>query len=192
MLFVSLKRSLYLPNTLQLVFEIRLPNSKVVFMSLDVGFEKDERAIIIADATKFLSLWRSNPYGTHNNIANGNPFLWKQDYKFKHAEEGFSAGEENPVPLASIHFQVGKTYKKFCNLIWSINTIQYVSFTDGVTRTIWLLSNKCFAFPIVCGIKESNSFHSAVSVSGCKLYRVIDLVDELALGKKRCLFSREV
>ena len=59
------------------------------------------------------------------------------DDKYRWAVDGFAQGPRNPVPLAE-----AGAYRDLnsCRL--------HLSFTNGVTRTFWLLANRCPAFPV--------------------------------------------
>jgi hypothetical protein len=58
------------------------------------------------------------------------------DTKFHHAAAGFAEGERNPVPLARVSLD-------------RVNGDTTVRFSDGVTRTLWLLAHNVAAFPVV-------------------------------------------
>ena len=82
------------------IFSVPLPDREPVFMSVaETPYENEKRGVVIVDAGKFLKLWRADPYKHHQEIAEGTPATWRQDYKFKHAVKGFSYGFTNPVPL---------------------------------------------------------------------------------------------
>jgi hypothetical protein len=115
-------------------------NLRDVYMS--VGRD-DIHAVVEVDAQRFLDLWRS-PDSSHPDVAEQTPDTWPSDYKFAQAEEGFGEGEFNPVPLALVHCWRGKQGGR-----------DGLSFTDGVTRTIWLLTAGARVFPVSCSLADA-------------------------------------
>ena len=65
------------------------------------------------------------------------------DCKFQDAARGFSEGQQNPVPLALVHTRPWEGFN-------------FVGFTNGITRTMWLLSNHAESFPV-----SLNQLHEA-------------------------------
>src|ERR671939_328299 len=71
---------------------------------------------------------------------------WREDYKYNDAVRGFSYGFTNPVPLAWVAYSeiilLSVTYKflRFGRQEHREH-VRYVSFINGITRTIWLLSH---------------------------------------------------
>lgn len=119
-----------------------------VFMSFKGSEEEAQTRVAIVDASVFLNLWRASPYALHADIANGNPRTWKKDYKYTDAENGFREGFDNPVPLGLVSYE-NTPHKGIWTKLVSRNIVPgSVSFTDGITRTIWLLSNGAKSFPI--------------------------------------------
>jgi hypothetical protein len=146
------------------IFEIKLDNDKAAYMSVEkTNYNNDDRCIVVVDAAKFLDLWRAEPYSIHADISMGNPESWKNDRKFHYAEEGFSPGITNPVPLANVvcreHCDAMPIYEKkyllFKKLLYIEEVvINSVSFINGITRTIWLLCNGAKNFPIECNLSD--------------------------------------
>jgi len=136
------------------VFEVPLPSQPPVYMSWMIGADPEPgRAAVVVDAAKFLGLWQAEPYPIHQDLAFGNPVTWKADRKFGWAERGFSEGRANPVPLAYVSFGIDEQFEISYRFLWFGKQIRrifaaHVRFTNGITRTIWLLSNGCSAFPI--------------------------------------------
>ena len=62
----------------------------------------DEFSVVEVDSGFFLEMWRNDTYEAHLDVSQGNPKTWIKDRKFQKAEEGFSYGEANPVPLAFV------------------------------------------------------------------------------------------
>jgi len=152
----------------------------------ETPYENENRGVVMVDARKFLKLWRADPYQTHQEIARGNPRTWRQDRKFKDAVDGFSYGFTNPVPLA----QVGYSEVKLLSVSYQFlrfgrkehrRHVRYLSFINGITRTIWLLSHGCEAFPVECRLPEAGHLHRAASVAGTRVFTVRDVQDGLIL-----------
>ena len=150
----------------------------------ETPYQNEKRGVVIVDARKFLQLWRADPYKHHWEIAQGNPRTWRHDYKFKHAVKGFSYGFKNPVPLPEIGYAevdiLSVTYKflRFGRKE-HIRRARFVSFINGITRTIWLLSHGCRAFPVECPMPEAINLHRAASVAGTKVFTVRDVQQRL-------------
>ena len=160
----------------KIVFTIPLPNLSPVFMSVDITeYGKENTGIVIVDADKFVNLWRSAPNNMHAEEANGSPTTWPNDYKYHHAEKGFSHGRGNPVPLADISYgesmrtplvhappgiRMGECSEK----------IPYIAFTNGITRTIWLLSHGCSAFPVKCRMPGAQGLYHAAAAEGTSFH----------------------
>ncbi|MBA3537617.1 MAG: hypothetical protein H0T84_13585 [Tatlockia sp.] len=162
------------------VFKIRIKNG-FAYMTLNKRFlrnanlgDSDEQIIII-DSNKFLELWKNDPRNSERYLAIGNEAVWRKDYKFHHAEEGFSLGISNPVPLAYVHcyltdFNESFATKIFNSVIVKKNMIKkrpYCAFTNGITRTIWLLANGAECFPVITdrGGYDLFQFHAGISES---------------------------
>ena len=124
-------------------FELDLTNKKV-YMSVDcTNFMNDQRFVVIIETKSFLKLWRNEPSPLSRNLNFGNIENWKRDRKYPDAEDGFSFGRNNPVPLANIVCYINDE-----------NNLPYIAISNGVTRTIWLLSNNVKYFPVECRNKD--------------------------------------
>jgi hypothetical protein len=168
-------------TTMMAIFSVPLADREPVFLCVaETPYENAHRGVVIVDARKFLTLWRAQPDGLQREIAQGNPDTWRQDRKFPAAAEGFSYGFTNPVPLAQVgyadikHTAVSYTFLRFGRQEHT-RRMRYVSFIDGITRTIWLLSHGCEAFPVECRMSSALKLHRAVSVAGTKVFTVRDV-----------------
>lgn len=133
------------------------------FLCTDSTWEN--HSIVEVDTRFFLELWRADTYQAHKTIAQGSPETWAHDDKFKHAEAGFSCGESNPVPLAYINCEirdeemdVWERYFIFFRRFKGrkvVSRIPYITFTDGITRTIWLMTRNAPYFPVLCDTKDA-------------------------------------
>ena len=163
------------------IFSVPLADREPVFMCVyETPYENEHRGVVIVDAKKFLKLWRAQPDGLQREIAQGNPDMWRQDRKFPAAAEGFSEGFANPVPLPEVGYAEGKQTSvsyKFLRFGRQEQTryVRYVSFINGITRTIWLLSHGCSAFPVECWMPAARKLHRAASVAGTRVFTVRDV-----------------
>lgn len=141
------------------LFKIRLHNG-FAYMKVGNNFlggmgVYGPEKIIIVDSNMFLELWKNDSNNSKIMLARGNEAIWRNDYKFHHAEKGFSHGISNPVPLAYVHCYLSEFYEKFSIRLLnylvgkkhSITKRPYCAFSNGITRTIWLLANGAKCFP---------------------------------------------
>jgi len=147
-------------TTPQIIFTLHLPKRKPVFMSIDADVKNF--SIVVVDAQKFLNLWRDDPYITHQQVANGTPETWRKDRKYNDAERGFSKGRDNPVPITKVSYRTFKSEHD--------EHIQCVALSDGITRTIWLLTNGCEAFPVQCDNSNAHELFAAAGAEGSMVY----------------------
>ncbi|WP_336928149.1 plasmid fertility inhibition factor family protein [Acinetobacter oleivorans] len=132
-------------NHKRAVWNINLENNKICRMRNEFGCIDNKFYIVHVDALKFYYYWLVSSIYLDDQHRSNHCILRKDmpnDYKFKHAIDGFSISEHNPVPLAfvSARFEHGNPY---------------IGFTNGVTRTMWLLANGARSFPIEVRDKES-------------------------------------
>jgi len=170
-------------GTRMAIFSVSLADREPVFMSVaETPYENEHRGVVIVDARKFLKLWRADPYQTHQEITQGNPRTWRQDDRFPAAAEGFSYGFTNPVPLAWVSYAEVKLLSvsyKFLRFGRKEHRrhVRYLSFINGITRTIWLLAHGCEAFPVECRLPEARNLHRSASVAGTRVFTVRDVQD---------------
>ncbi len=174
------------------IYRIETEQRGRVFMRVDrSNYFNDERAVVVVDASRFLSAWRADcgpawlravhaavdPITRALNQRSPKrdrwlPYLsrksWLRDYKFQEAVEGFAQGAENPVPLAKI------------GLSWG--TPGAVVFRDGITRTLWLLANGASAFPVECEASIADTLSQAVGVEWAYPQTVQELLGAQFLG----------
>lgn len=84
-------------------------------------------------------------------------FLQQHDPLFfqlaKGAEDAFAKSTEIPIPLALIY--AGEPSNR-----------SSISFTDGITRTIWLIANQALSFPIFMhGAESANLLNNLVGLA---------------------------
>lgn len=138
------------------VWKIKVPGKDDCFMSLTSGMNDQSRHVVMVDADKFYRAWlaRATPASEHGRV--DQCLLRKDmptDYKYAGAVDGFKRGRENPVPLAECYGakdDAGGTR---------------VTFTNGVTRSFWLLANKAESFPVVTdSAAAAQELHRAAGV----------------------------
>jgi hypothetical protein len=167
----------------RIVFTIPLPEREPVFMSMNIiEYGRENFGIVIVDAQKFLRLWRADPRSARRAEADGTPEAWLNDPKYSDAVDGFSHGKENPVPLADVScntatrtsvthkfLRFGRTERQ--------ERIQYVALGNGITRTIWLLTQGCVAFPVKCGMSSARELFLAAAVEGTSFHSLAELAE---------------
>lgn len=147
----------------EVIFEIELDNGEKAYMSADeTNYGNDKRHVVVVDPLKFLALWRNDPYGHQSNISMQSPDLWVKDRKFQKSEFIFDLN--NPVPLADV-----VCYQSDENL-------PYTSFTDGITRTIWLFSKGAKYFPVECGTRDEAERMAKYAGSDHRFYSIEQLL----------------
>jgi hypothetical protein len=164
------------------VFEVDLPSRSPIYMSFELHEHMGEHsAVAFVDAGRFLELWRNEPYPIHSEQSFGNPNIWRADRKFHFAEKGFAEGRTNPVPLAYVSFGLDERVVEFYRFLWfgrseSKVKVPYVGFTNGITRTIWLLANGCRSFPIECELPRAQDLVQYAGTQGATLQTVESLL----------------
>jgi hypothetical protein len=81
------------------------------------------------------------------------------------AQVGYSEGEYTSVSYKFLRFGRHEQTRHF----------RYVSCINGITRTIWLLSHGCEAFPVECRMPEARNLHRAAAVAGTRVFTVRDV-----------------
>lgn len=166
------------------VFQIPTIRGDVFMYEVRTNYMNDERAIVEVDAEKFLELWRT-PFSSYHKIALGTPATWPSDYKYHLSEEHFVQGRKNPVPLAQVSCCID-TVERPVGLAWRLGltalcqtekvNVPSLHFTDGITRTIWLLTNGASQFPVQCSTKEAPLMQKLVGAVGTRFCTVDDLI----------------
>jgi len=166
------------------VFRVPTNGGDAFMCATRSNYNNEKRAVVVVDSEKFLALWR-RPGGSHDDIAHQSPENWPADYKFHKAVDGFSRGETNPVPLALVHcYEEAEPHEIFKRGL--LNSWKYVrtdvrqritlSFTNGITRTIWLLANGAKAFPVECDLRSANLLQAIAGMPGERYKTVEELI----------------
>lgn len=167
-----------------LVYQVPLSQGRMVYMRVDrTNYRNAERTVVMVDATRFLDLWRVDPCDVHGDVARQGPETWPTDYKYHYAADGFKEGLGNPVPLAEVGCSMSNVMRTMRETRWLFFrrptgtrywTFPYVTFTNGVTRTIWLLSNGAEIFPVEVPTAEAELLQRHAGAG-----RALQTVDEL-------------
>lgn len=161
------------------IYGVETRDRGTVFMSIrKSNYYNDRRSVVIVDASRFLAAWR-NGYGPSwlgsihgfidpirrklNPHAFGRdkwlPYLsreaWLNDYKFSKAVRGFEWGIENPVPLAEVGFATSDDDMECI-----------VDFTNGITRTLYLLAYGAKAFPVEVSTSIADGMWNSIGAQG--------------------------
>lgn len=151
------------------IYQVGTAKSGTVYMRADRSNMNDRRAVVIVDSGRFLAACRAFP-GHQEPAFHGDESVWRADYKFDHAAGGFAHGIGNPVPLAKIGVHLPK----------SVEGRTSVAFTNGITRTLWLLANGAAAFPVECSVGEAAALHAAAGVRAfpvCTVEQLLGFMD---------------
>ena len=130
------------------VWEIQLANSQTCLMRCNFGAIDNEFFVVHVDAQKFYYYWLiSSLYEEHKHRSSHCVLIkdMPNDYKFKHAVDGFGYNQNSPVPLAFLSARY-------------VDGHPYIGFTNGVTRTLWLLVNGAKSFPVEVHKEESAKY----------------------------------
>lgn len=96
--------------------------------------------VVCLDRARFIVAWSASRQPGQAVIAGMNETGWRNDRKFKDAEQGFSRSAESPVPVGSVALEA------------RLGGPPAIAFVGGITRTIWLLANGARVVPVSCEI----------------------------------------
>lgn len=132
-------------------------NAGPVYMSGPVEAEDANAKTVIVDAERFLMLWQRHPHAE----APPDRESCFGDYKFKDAEAGFARGIASPVPLADVVvmdttiFRSEPPWWKRLLVRGPSEPRWGVRFTNGITRTKYLLAHGASSFPLSCDLQSA-------------------------------------
>lgn len=120
------------------IWEIVVPGMKPCYMQLKASQGKQESYVVRVDGDKFFRAWLTGSgIGQWKERDACEPrHRLSEDHKYRWPAEHFPQGISNPVPLADSSINRDSRGKLG------------VSFTDGVTRTKWLIANRAESFPV--------------------------------------------
>jgi len=124
-------------------FSVALRDGKNAWMKISLRYDSDKWVVVVR-RRPFLDAWARSRQ--ERQLSTGDEAAWRDDYKFHCAEKGFSHGRDNPVQLAwcGAHYELDRGLP-----------VLHTCFTDGITRTIWLLANGAESFPVSVSSEES-------------------------------------
>ncbi|MDI9333711.1 MAG: hypothetical protein QM533_04985, partial [Cytophagales bacterium] len=113
---------------------------------------------------RFMEFWRNDRM--HKDESHGSVGTWPNDRKYGWAVDGFRPGLENPVPLAYVSAGYDNIGNPESTWLAKKPCIQrpYITFTDGITRTMWLLVNQAVIFPIQTRVSNANLIYKLAGV----------------------------
>ena len=146
----------------ELVWRLPVPGKPDAFMAITAGHADHDLFVVPVRAAAFHRAWlagglqsdeRPDGCRLRNELATDN--------KYRHAAVCFADSAKNAVglPRVGVEHERGRTG---------------VRFTDGITRTFWLLANQVAAFPVVVAGPESAAALAKVAGIGAPL-RVSEL-----------------
>jgi hypothetical protein len=133
-----------------------------VFLYVSGGYPSDSNcAVVEVDAVRFLKVWR-HPRSSHSDVAHRTVTGWRQDSKYASIDDAFQRSEVCPLPLPELGL--------------SSRTEPCIGFTDGVTRTLWLLANGARAFPVICSLPEAAAIYMMAGTPTSRVLPVAQLI----------------
>lgn len=126
----------------QAVWELAVPGVMLpVYMRAERDVDEAESFVVhVAGDLFYLAMLssvrvlRTSSHGLAHMARSDMP----KDYKFHHAVKGFQRTADYPVPLAEPAVGVSPR-----------GAVRITGFSNGITRTYWLLANNCPAFPVL-------------------------------------------
>lgn len=139
-------------------WRLTVPSQPEVFVKAKSGQDDENRYVVHVDAEAFylamlrrVRVLRTSAHGSACMARRNMP----SDYKYAEAIAGFASSATNPVPLAEPTTSLDAEGRL------------QVGFTNGITRTYWLLANGCPSFPVeVSGRQEAYmlAMHAGVGI----------------------------
>jgi hypothetical protein len=138
------------------VWKIHVPNQPPRSMRLGHVPADSGQHVVLVDADRFYRAWLNRPMPVNDlHGTDGCPLRadMPKDRKYASAVEGFDLEARTAVPLANVHCQRAE------------NGEPRIMFTNGITRTYWLLANQAESFPVlVSNATEAQALHEAAGV----------------------------
>lgn len=137
------------------------------------GSDGEAWAVVEVDPAWFLQLW-CRPGSSHPDVAYQSPATWPLDRKFPWPDRHFGQGCANPVPLATVSCKLRRLETPVWHrwLLWKVlarvdvTEHPVLTFTDGVTRTIWLLTHGVTAMLVKCAMADAARLQALAGVDG--------------------------
>lgn len=147
--------SLEVLDRFKAIWRVNIPDQPARFMSVSSGAINQEAFVVHLDAQRFYYAWLKASPTIYRRRSSDCICREKMpsDSKYKWAVDGFSHKKSNPVPLAEAGAHIDH------------NGRLSIGFTNGVTRTFWLLANRCPAFPVeVYGEESARLLHEVAGL----------------------------
>jgi hypothetical protein len=145
-------------NNWSFVYRVYIEKNNCVYMRVDeTPYYNNERYVVIVHAIDFYKKWKRME---HEEI-NHNIYIKITEHeteKYKDAENGFSKGIDDPVPLATVEYD------------------NNIGFINGITRTEWLLNNGAICFPLECSKRSAINFYNNLSYKNMEILNVEELM----------------
>lgn len=126
-----------------IIIKLTNEDNKSVFMRSTYNPCEENSQLVFIEVETLKKYWARNIYEEYSKYANASEQALRQDYKFHYAEEGFSRGEEDPVPVAEIS-------------LLNHTELPSIGFRNGITRTTWLMANgyKIIPFKVASATRD--------------------------------------
>lgn len=155
------------------LFGLRTDCGTVYMYEQRPTFGGDTWAVVEVDPERFLQLWRQ-PGSSHPEVAHQSPATWPLDRKYRWPARHFAQGAADPVALATVSCELRRVETPVWRrrLLWKmlervdVSEHPILSFSDGVTRTIWLLAHGATSIPVKCPIGDAALLHELAGVAG--------------------------
>lgn len=155
-------------DEMSVVWRVPVADQTDRFMSARSSCLNREKFVVQVDTELFYQMWLagSSAWGKRESVDCVLRAGMPADHKYEHSADGFSHGLKNPVPLA----EAGA---------WRHNGKARIGFSNGITRTFWLIVNRAPAFPIeVHSLESAELPHRQISFAnvGPSIRSSLDLV----------------
>lgn len=124
-----------------IVWRVPVPGQSDVFMCLP-NYAGQSYFVVYVSGLAFYRGWLALGVGNFQSCPLQQDM--PNDRKFQDAVSGFAQGFDNPVPVADVAPSIDRGTLK-------------IGFTDGITRSLWLLVHDVTVFPVLCSSLESAS-----------------------------------
>ena len=119
------------------VWAVKVPGLADRFMSASGTMVDEERYVVRVDTEAFYRAWLRSSTPTGSVLPSDCELRanMPMDRKYRYAVDGFNEGRSNPVPLATVS-------------AWLKGDQVQIEFTNGITRSFWLIANRAESFPV--------------------------------------------
>jgi hypothetical protein len=162
-------------------FDVPIENGEVTMVFNAHRHQPDYCAVVWVEELPFRELWKNEEAIIHLQ-AFGNPEIWRKEERFDKVGIGFGESKTRPMPMGLVHYEqyMRRTRRRSgFGGKWdeSYEHVDSIGFTDGITRSIWLMSHGARFFPIRCTISGAEKLHDLAGAPGSKVWTVKSLLD---------------